>query len=227
MNNSLFISDFITSRIICILRDIPEEAVIPVTKALYKGGIRFLEIAFSQSDYSTLSKTARTIKKLREYWGESFHIGAGTVLTLQQAESACHAGAEYIFSPNTDCKIITYTKNAGLISIPGAFTPSEIVLACQNGADIVKIFPASALPPDYIKNIKTPLSNIPLIAVGGINLQNITSFLKAGCIGAGIGSSILGKETISTQNYEAISDKVSLYTELIKKWNSTKNEVNE
>lgn len=216
MDRQTFFSDFNRSKIICILRNVPAEKVIPVSEALYRGGIRFLEVAFHMSSSLALTETACTIQKLRDFWGDSYHIGAGTVLTVEQADAARDAGAEYIFSPNTETDIIKHTKKLGLISIPGAFTPSEILASHNAGADIVKIFPASALSPQYIKELTAPFPHIPVIAVGGIHEGNLTAFLKAGCIGAGIGSALLNHETLDSSDYGVLYKKASAYAAMIR-----------
>ena len=131
-------------------------------------------------------------------------VGAGTVLTEEQLLLARDGGAKYIITPNTNPALIRKVKELGLISMPGAMTPSEAVAAWENGADIVKIFPAGTLGPDYIKAIRAPLSQIPLMAVGGVNEKNCASFLAAGCCGIGVGGGLVNKEWIMNGEWDKI-----------------------
>lgn len=142
---------------------------------------------------------------LKEKFAGKIIPGAGTVITLEQLQMAYDAGAQYIISPNVDVEIIRRTKELGLISLPGAMTPSEIVEAYKAGADFVKVFPVGNLGPAYIKALKAPLSHIPLMAVGGVNEKNAADFLKAGASGLGVGGNLVNKEWIANGEWEKIT----------------------
>lgn len=114
------------------------------------------------------------------------------------------AGAQYIITPNTNVELIRKVKEYGLLSFPGALTPSEIEIAYQAGADAVKVFPAGNLGPSYIKAVKAPLSHIPLMAVGGVNEKNAADFLAAGCCGIGVGGNLVNKAWIEAGEWEKI-----------------------
>ena len=142
--------------------------------------MRFVEVTYRPGDDAACRDTLRSISALQEQFGGQMHIGAGTVLSVQQVEDAAQAGAEFIISPNTNTDVIRYTKQKGLISLPGAYTPTEAETAWGGRADIVKIFPAGNLGPSYFKAVKASLSQLRLSAVRGVSEANISDFLAAG-----------------------------------------------
>ena len=199
------------NKIIAILRGIKEDELIPLTEAMYEGGIRLLEITFSAGDPERDSKTAESIKKLVSHFEDRMHIGAGTVLTERQVELVKLAGGKFIISPDTNTEVIKKTRELGLVSIPGALTPTEIMTAHAAGADFVKLFPASVLGAEYVKAVKAPLSHIKLLAVGGIDEKNIADYLEAGVSGFGIGSNITDKTLIADKRFDEITALAKKY----------------
>ncbi|KAA8672686.1 bifunctional 4-hydroxy-2-oxoglutarate aldolase/2-dehydro-3-deoxy-phosphogluconate aldolase [Clostridium sp. MT-14] len=150
----------------------------------------------------------------KEFKGE-ICVGAGTVLTIEQVNNAIEAGADYIISPNTDIKVIKETKRLNKISIPGAFTPSEIVTAYDAGADFVKLFPAGLLGAGYIKAVYGPLNYIPLLAVGGVNLDNISQLMGAGISGVGVGGNLVNKKNVQAGEFGMIKKLSKKYVDKI------------
>lgn len=193
------------SKIIAIVRGLSPEYMLKLADALYAGGIDLIEVTFNQSNPNSWKDTATTINAIREHMIGKMLVGAGTVLTEEQLRMAIDAGANYIVTPNTNPHLICKAKEAGLSAFPGAFTASEIVTAYQAGADAVKVFPVGNLGPSYIKALCAPLSNIPLLAVGGVNPQNIAEFLKAGCCGAGVGGNLVNKDWINAGDWDKIT----------------------
>ena len=145
--------NILDNRIIAILRDVDAENIVDVINALVGGGIISIEIPLNHSTPAAKAASLRTIQKSHETFGDQIFLGAGTILSPEEAEAAANAGAKYIISPNMDPEVIKKTKSLGLASMPGAMTPSEIVDAYKNGADIVKIFPAGNLGTDYILSL--------------------------------------------------------------------------
>ncbi len=192
-------------KLISIVRGAPTEKITKIADAIYRGGFRFMEITFDQSGKTPHAVTAEQIRIVREAFDGRLHVGAGTVMTEAQLKLAAEAGAEYIISPNVDTAIIRATKAAGLISIPGAFTPSEIAGAYQAGADFVKLFPVDCVDLKYIKAVRAPINHIPLLAVSGVTPENLGDYLKAGMAGAGIGSILVKGEDVAADNFEAIA----------------------
>ena len=208
--------DLLREKLIVIVRGVQSDKLIPLAQAVYDGGIRFLEITYSADGKVSDSETASNIKSLVEHFGDKMHIGAGTVLTEEQVLLTKAAGGKFIISPDADIDIIKKTKEMDLISIPGAFTASEIKQAYKAGADFVKLFPITQMGPDYVKAIKAPLSHIPLLAVGGVDISNMNEFLEAGVCGFGIGTNITNKKMIEENDFEGITALAKEYVAVIK-----------
>lgn len=191
-------------RITAILRGIDREHLEPVVEALYAGGIRLLEITFNQGSATRLEDTAAAIARVKEIYGDRLHVGAGTVMSVEEVAAAHRAGAEFILAPNVDEPVIRAAVDRGLCAIPGAMTPTEIAGAYNAGAQIIKLFPAGNLGLGYCKAVMAPLNHIPMIAVGGVDQHNLPSFLKAGFLGAGIGSNLTDRRLIQAGDYQGL-----------------------
>lgn len=200
-----FMKEFFESKAIVICRGIDEEEIVNVASALYDGGIRFMEVPFNQADPSTFAATAAKIKAVKEGLGGKMHVGAGTVITMEQFEIAKAAGAEIIVSPTMEEDIITATKEAGLISMPGCTVPSEMTKAYKSGADLIKLFPASVLTLKVIKEIRVPLNHLPLVCFGGVTAENVEEVLATGVVGVGVASAILDKKALQDKDYAKIT----------------------
>jgi len=181
-------------RVVAILRGCDPAHVLPIVEALYAGGIRLLEITLNSRD--ALNAIAATSKQ----WSDKLLVGAGTVLSPDEAQSAIDAGARFILSPSLDIPTIERTNKLGALSIPGAFTATEILTAWRSGAGMVKVFPAS-VGPAYLRDLRGPLPQIPLMPTGGVNLENIRQFAKAGAAAFGIGSALVRPTDELTPSY--------------------------
>ncbi len=191
-------------RIITAVRGIPEDRMTETARALYNGGIRMLEITFNQSDPDHCSKTAAVIRAVKNQLGDQMMIGAGTVMSTADVKAAYEAGAEYLLSPNLDLAVLRCANELGLPMIPGAMTPSEVAAAYNSGAALVKLFPCDILGLGYIKALRAPVSHIPLLAMGGVNVNNLKDYLSL-VEGVGVGSAIVNKELILKGDYEGLS----------------------
>lgn len=191
--NMTTLAEILENKIIAIIRGAEPSDMLHMANALYEGGIRLMEITLNSTD------ALKVIEKLALQIGEKIIIGAGTVLHPDEANRAINAGAKFIISPSTDEKTIQSTKQSGAVSIPGAFTPTEIVCAYKYGGDIIKLFPATA--PQYLKDILAPLSSIPVMPTGGVNLRNIRAYQEAGAVAFGIGSSLIDTKQKVTDAY--------------------------
>ncbi|MCI8387184.1 MAG: bifunctional 4-hydroxy-2-oxoglutarate aldolase/2-dehydro-3-deoxy-phosphogluconate aldolase [Clostridiales bacterium] len=203
------------TRIIAILRGIPSEQLCDVLDAIYDGGIRLAEITFDSTRTVSDLDTIKNIERAIEHVGNKMYIGAGTVVSEEQLKLAAHAGCKFIISPNTDTAIIKATKLLGLVSIPGAMTLSEIVSATQAGADFVKLFPASSLGPEFIRQALAPLGNARLLAVSGVTPEMIPEYLAAGCVGFGIGSPIANRSLCESGQIDKIRENAQRYVSAI------------
>lgn len=200
-----FVKEFLERKVIVVCRGIAEEEMVNVAQALYDGGIRFMEVPFNQAEPATFGDTARKIKAVKEALGNKMHVGAGTVITLEQFELARQAGAEIIVSPTMEEDVITATKKAGLISMPGCATPSEMTRAYKLGADLIKLFPSSIVDMKVIKEIRVSLNHLPLVCFGGVTAENIKDVLATGVVGVGVASAVLDKQALANKDYVRIT----------------------
>lgn len=208
------------SKVIAILRGVKKEQIEPLAEALYKGGIRCIEVTFDHKKVNCTEVTTSAISQLAQAFAGRMFVGAGTVLTPEEVEATAAAGGTFVISPNCSEAVIRKTRELGLVSIPGAMTPTEIVQADQWGASIVKVFPAGELKPSYIKSICAPLSHILLCAVGGVDDQNLAAFHNAGISCFGVGSNIAKKSLLEAKDYAGIEANARLYTKQTKEWNA-------
>lgn len=202
------------NKVIVIVRRLYGEKLMQLADALEKGGIKLMEVTFDQSDPDCVKNTSDTINMLKTKFGDRMRFGAGTVLTVEQVEAAASVGAEYIISPNVNLEVIKRTKELGLISIPGAMTPTEIITADQAGADYVKIFPIIDLGLKYMKNIMGPISHVKFIATAGVNEENFADILNAGFSGAGISGRLTDKKLIEAGNFEEFTNRARVFMEI-------------
>lgn len=194
------------TRTIAIVRGIEPKHIISVAEALLAGGISIMEVTLN-----TLGATAM-ITELQEKIGDRMFIGAGTVLDMDDAHKAIEAGASFFVTPNVDEDVIRYASNRGIPIYPGAMTPTEVVRAWKAGATAIKVFPTSILGSRYIKELQGPLSDVPMLAVGGVREDNITEFMEAGCHGFGIGGVLFNRNDIDQGHYQSITDTASRIT---------------
>lgn len=178
-------------RLVAIVRGLDTQQVLAAVAALYAEGVRLVEVTCNSP------AAMDTVRALRAAYGDTLCVGAGTVLSPEAVREAHAAGAGFVLSPNMDAEVIAATRAAGLVSVPGAFTPTEVGQAMRAGADIIKIFPAGAVGPDYIKDLLGPYDQGRFMVVGGVGLGNISAFFRAGAMSAGIGSALLNKKMIA------------------------------
>ncbi len=204
-------------KIVVIVRGVYGEDCLKLAEALCAGGIELMEVTFDQSSVENQKKTVDTIRLINEALQGKVVMGAGTVTTLEMLEAAYRAGAKFIVSPDMNPEVIAKTAELGLVSMPGAMTPTEILTAYRAGADFVKIFPATSLGAAYVKAVRGPLNQIPLLAVGGVNEKNVGDFIKAGAVGAGVGGNLVNKDWIAAGEFDKIT---ALAQEFIKNANA-------
>lgn len=191
---STVLSQILETRIVAIIRGAEPKYVLAIVAALREGGVTNVEVTLNSAN------ALAVIREVCEVMGDRMLVGAGTVLDAADARSAIEAGAKFIISPTVDEDTIRYTKESGIVSIPGALTPTEILKAYRLGADIVKVFPAS-MGFAYIKDIRGPLPHIPLMPTGGIQLDNIQEYQKAGGVAFGIGTALINSKKPLTDEY--------------------------
>lgn len=205
------------SKIVAIFRGIDPARCSDAANALYEGGIRLCEVTFNAAEKEEgYRSTLMGIRNMIQGKGDrALFVGAGTVLTTAQVSMAHEAGASFIVTPSTDPEVIRTANELGMVTMPGAFTPTEIVTAYEAGADFVKIFPAGNLGTSYAKAIRGPLAHIPMLAVGGVSESNAREFLEAGFAGLGIGGNLLDKTLISEGRFDELTALARKYVESI------------
>ena len=202
-------------KLVVIVRGVAKDKLIPLAQAMYDGGIRLLELTYDAKGVVSDEETAENIKMLSDYFEGKMFIGAGTVLSEKQVELTKAAGGKFIISPDTNEAVIRKTRELNMVSMPGALTPTEVQAAHRAGADFVKLFPVNDLGVGYVKAVKAPLSHIKMLAVGGVDLNNIADYLKAGVSGFGIGTAIVDKACIANEDYDGITELAKKYVEAV------------
>lgn len=205
-----FIED---NKVLVICRGLYGDDLLKVITALHAGGIRMAEVTFDQAAEDAVEKTGGAIRLIREKFPD-MKVGSGTVTCVEHVIATKEAGGEFCLSPNVNEEVIKATKAAGLVSIPGALTPSEIIDAHNAGADIVKIFPAGWLGLGYLKDIKGPVNNVKFLAAAGVNESNFADFLKAGYCAAGISGRLLYKKVIAEGDYDELTRRAKAFVQI-------------
>jgi 2-dehydro-3-deoxyphosphogluconate aldolase/(4S)-4-hydroxy-2-oxoglutarate aldolase len=206
----------VDSGIIAVLRQVPQEQSETLAQSLIEGGVTALEVTVDTPG------AFETIKRLSDTFGDRAVIGAGTVLDAESARLAILNGADFVFSPSLHQDVIRMALRYGKAAVPGVMSPTEMITAMEWGADMVKIFPAAALGPRYIKDVKAPLPHVPLIPTGGVNLDNIASFFEAGASAVGIGGNLVRVSKEEGANFAGIRDLASQYAAAVKKARANK-----
>ena len=200
------IEKIIEKKVIAIVRGIYDEECLGLARALHAGGVDLMECTFDQESAEERQKTVNTIKLLIAELGDQMCFGAGTVTSVEMVNLAKEAGAQFIVSPNTDEAVIRATVAADMVSIPGALTPTEIKFAHDCGGDFMKVFPACNMGISYFKNIRAPLQQCRLLAVGGVNEKDAADYMAAGCSGVGVAGCLFKKEWIRAGEWEKITE---------------------
>lgn len=172
--------------IIAIIRgDFPFERLLAIAGAIAEGGVSVVEVTLNSRG------ALEGIAALRRQAGDDMLIGAGTVRTLEEVNAALDAGAQFLVSPNFDPASVARSQEVGVLHLPGVFTASEAQAAYAAGCQMVKLFPADALGPRYLKALRAPLNDIDFVPTGGIEAANIVEYVRAGAVAFGVGSSLV------------------------------------
>ena len=178
-----------------------------VVQALADGGVRALEITMTvPGAVDLIRQTAKTLPS-------GFLLGAGTVLDVDTARRVVDAGARFLVSPVSRIELINAARDLDVPIMPGCFSPTEILTAWDAGADIIKLFPATALGPGYIRDIHGPLPQVKVMPTGGVSVENAGDWIQAGAVGVGVGSALLDPTAIAAGRYDVIRDKAKRIVE--------------
>ncbi|MGI6229867.1 MAG: bifunctional 4-hydroxy-2-oxoglutarate aldolase/2-dehydro-3-deoxy-phosphogluconate aldolase [Tractidigestivibacter sp.] len=204
-------SELVLPKVTVILRGYDTKQVLCVVEQLVGTRANSVEIA------SNSPHAMESIAAAKKEFGKDVHVGAGTVKNADIARRAINAGAEFMLSPIMFTKdIFDMARAANVITVPSAFSPSEVQRMVDMGADIVKIFPAGNMGPGYIKAILAPLGKLPIMVVGGINTANVQSYFDAGATYAGIGSGIFNPEDITNCNSKGLAESLRKLEEAVR-----------
>lgn len=188
--------------VVGILRGIDGDFFRALIPAAFGAGLQALEITMNTPNAPEI------VARCRPEVPAGKLLGMGTVRNVAEAEVAIAAGAMFLVTPNTDVRVIELAKGRGIPVIAGAFTPTEVYAAWSAGADLVKVFPCGVVGPDYLRELRGPFDHIPLVAVGGVNLNNVGDFFAAGAAGVGVGTSLFGQAALAERDLEGLAANI-------------------
>ena len=195
--------------LVSIVRGVKEDAALHTAEALYRGGIRAMEITMNTSG------ALRMLENIKEAYGDKMLVGAGTVLDPENAVHAIQAGADFVLSPTLSIRVIETCNRYSRLAVPGVLTPTEILTAWEAGAQLVKIFPARVFGPKYIQDIKRPLPQVEMMPVGGVSLKNAADFMKNGAYVLGIGSALVNPEWTERGEFGKITQAAATFVKIV------------
>lgn len=201
-------------RLIAILRDIEYVDAVPIVQTLLDNGINELEISLS-SEQTGL----RTLSEVSKKFGDKIKIGVGTVVSIEQLEKSIEYGANFIITPAFDPILVSYCIQKEIEIIPGVFTPADVMFALNLGINVLKLFPANALPMNYIKTLNGPFPKAKFLAVGGVSVDTVDGFLSNGFIGLAPGNDLV-KRGATVADLDFIAEKARIYVAKCKAYES-------
>ncbi|OQC46871.1 MAG: KHG/KDPG aldolase [Candidatus Marinimicrobia bacterium ADurb.Bin030] len=216
MDRQTITAKLIESGLVAVIRLDSGEKLPGIISALRQGGINALEITM------TTPGALAIIKNFAAQTGKDFLIGAGSVLDAETARLAILNGAQFIVGPIFNPEVIRMCHRYDKPAIPGAFTPTEILTAWEQGADLVKVFPTTALGPSYIKDILGPLPQVKLLPTGGVTLENAAEFIRSGACCLGVGTALLNKKMIAADDWQALAKHAEAFRSAVLTGRSSK-----
>jgi 2-dehydro-3-deoxyphosphogluconate aldolase/(4S)-4-hydroxy-2-oxoglutarate aldolase len=212
MKREAVLAAIIEIGIVPVVRTESEEGAIHAIEAIYRGGIRAAEITM------TVPGAIRALEKVADKFGDQIVLGAGTVLDPETARACILAGAQFLVSPSLNLATIELAKRYSKVITPGALTPTEVVTAWQAGGDIIKIFPCSAVGgAKYIKALRAPLPQIEMIPTGGVSVETVGDFLKAGACAVAVGAELIDSANIREGHFGVFEERAKRFLEAIAK----------
>jgi 2-dehydro-3-deoxyphosphogluconate aldolase / (4S)-4-hydroxy-2-oxoglutarate aldolase len=212
MTKQQILSSIMEIGVIPVVRTSTAEAAIRSIEAIHRGGVRAAEITM------TVPGAIRALEKVADQFGDTIVLGAGTVLDPETARACMLAGAQFFVTPALNLKTIEIAQRYSKPIMPGALTPTEVVTAWEAGADVVKVFPASAVGgAKYIKALKGPFPQIEMIPTGGVNLDTAADFLKAGACAIAVGGELVDPATIKEGKFEVFEQRARQYLEIVQR----------
>lgn len=197
--------------VVAVVRVGSAREALEVCPAIARGGVKPVEVTM------TVPNAIDVIKEFKSTVKDEVLVGAGTVLDPETARAAILAGVDYIVTPTLNLKVIEMCHRYGIVVIPGAFTPTEILTAWEAGADIVKVFPAGVAGPQYLRDIKGPLPQVRLLPTGGVTLENTPDFIKAGAVAVAVGTALVDKKLVAEKKFDLITERARQFVEAVRK----------
>ena len=199
MDCAHLLTGLIDSGVIAIVRLSSSDKLLSVAEALVEGGVRYVEFTM------TTPRALDVLAQATESLGDPVVLGAGTVLDPESARAAILAGARFIVTPTLNPEVISVARRYGVLVVPGALTPTEILNAWQLGADLVKVFPVDTLGPGYIKALRGPLPQVGLVPTGGVGVANAADYVRAGAAALGVGSSLVNDRVVAEEDWPGLT----------------------
>jgi len=200
----------IDSGVTAVLRDIPEDRMVDVARAVHEGGVRAVELT---ADAKRCSEQVAAVD--RELADTDAIVGVGTVMDAAAARNAIEAGADFVLGPHLDEDVIEVCNRAGVVVVPGIMTPTEAADAMAAGADMLKLFPASTVGPGHIGAIQGPLGDVPIMPTGGISTDNLAEFFDAGAVAVGAGSALVDYEAVENGDMAAVRERAAAFVDAV------------
>jgi len=205
------LEELMSSKIIAILRGVEPHYALPTGQAIIEGGVRFMEITMNTPGAEEM------IAQWREQFSQQAYVGAGTVIDVEHAKRAVAAGAQFMISPNLDLEVIEYAQQHNIPVWPGVMTPTEILAARKAGAEAIKLFPMGSLGLQYLREVRGPIADYPIIATGGVTLDNISEYFAAGANAVGMGTKLVDLQAAREGRFKDITATVKLHAAAVAK----------
>lgn len=182
--------------LLAILRNVPLEKTIDYAEAAVQGGAPFFEVALNSPH------ALEQIAMLRQHFGDRCMVGAGTAITVDRCKAALDSGAQFLLTPGTPLDVFDYCAKNDVALLPGVLGPSDVATSLEFGYKTMKLFPAGCMPMHYVKDLQGPFDGTNYMAIGGVSPANIRQFFDAGCIAAGLASSLMPKDAVAVGDWE-------------------------
>ena len=204
MDDGAIMARLKAAKVIAILRRMPPAAVLPICEALVSAGVGAIEVTFGSD------RTTEAIAEVKGRFGDQALIGAGTVMSKDQIDSAVAAGAEFLLSPHFDRSLVEYANQRGVLFVPGVTTPTEIAQARSLDCSLLKLFPAGSLGPGYLKDLLGPFREVKFIPTGGIGQDNGAQYFQAGAFALGMGGLLVPSAYVDRQDFHGLQQHVAM-----------------
>jgi 2-dehydro-3-deoxyphosphogluconate aldolase/(4S)-4-hydroxy-2-oxoglutarate aldolase len=209
MNKQKNLDRIIAKGLIAVIRGPSQELTLKMVEALVTGGVKIIEITYSTPG------AVEVVQSLGKRFGDEIVLGMGTLTKNEQVQEAKEVGAKFLVSPICEQVLVQKIVSSGLVVMAGALTPTEIIQAYRLGADVVKVFPGSLVGPSYIKALKGPFPEIPVMPTGGVNINNISDWFEAGVIAVGAGSELCPSSLAKEGKFNEITDRAAQFVKAV------------